>query len=117
MLEWKELHKSVVCLSLPTGRPSTPSPSINLCASEPSVSGLVHYHYNMEPEHNIRTLFASARAQRKQLEPLPDPTSALYQENLQSAIAALETCRKIADRISLFSRNETEEDISSGDLQ
>lgn len=71
----------------------------------------------MEPESNIRTLFTSARTQRRQLESSPNPTSTLYQENLQSAIAALEKCQKLADRISLFSQNEIEEDISSGDLQ
>lgn len=71
----------------------------------------------MEPESNIRTLFTAARTQRKELESSSDPTSALYHENLQSAITALEQCRKIADRISLFSPNETEDDISSGDLQ
>ncbi|KAL6719400.1 Type 2A phosphatase-associated protein 42 [Lecanora helva] len=71
----------------------------------------------MDPETNIRTLFTQAKNQRQQLESSPESTSALYQENLQSAIASLETCRKIADRISLFSPNETEEDIASGDLQ
>ena len=71
----------------------------------------------MEAGLNIRTLFKSGKAQRKQLESSPDTISALYQDNLQSAIAAFETCRTLADRISLFSQNETEEDISSGDLQ
>ncbi len=71
----------------------------------------------MEPDSNIRTLFTTAKTQRQELDSSPDPTSALYQENLQSAITALETCRKIADRISLFSPNETQEDIASGDLQ
>ena len=71
----------------------------------------------MEPESNLLTLFTSAKEQRQQLESAPDSTSALYQENLQSAITALETCRKITDRLSLFSPNETEEDIASGDLQ
>ena len=71
----------------------------------------------MEHQSNIRTLFAAAKAQRKHLEQTSDPTSTLYQENLQAAIANLEECRKIGDRISLFSPNETEEDIASGDLQ
>ena len=71
----------------------------------------------MDPDANIRTLFATARTQRQQLESSPESTSALYQENLQSAIASLETCRKLADRIALFSPNETEEDVASGDLQ
>lgn len=71
----------------------------------------------MESQSNIRTVFASARDQRKQLESFPSSNSAVYQENLQAAIASLEECRKIADRVSLFSQNETEDDITSGDLQ
>ena len=71
----------------------------------------------MEHQSSIRTLFSSARNQRKELEQFSDPTSTIYQENLQAAIATLEECRVIADRITLFSPNETEEDISSGDLQ
>lgn len=68
-------------------------------------------------EKDIRTLFTSAKTQRNELESFADPTSSIYQDNLQTAIASLEECRKIADRISLFSPNETEDDISSGDLQ
>ena len=71
----------------------------------------------MEHQSNIRVLFSSARNQRKELEQSSDPTSTIYQENLQAAIATLEECRVIADRITLFSPNETEEDIPSGDLQ
>lgn len=71
----------------------------------------------MEHQSSIRALFSSARNQRKELEQSSDPTSTIYQENLQAAIATLEECRAIADRITLFSPNETEEDISSGDLQ
>lgn len=66
---------------------------------------------------DIRTLFTSAKSQRKELESSADPTGYAYQENLQAAITSLEKCRKIADRISLFSPNETEDDIPSGDLQ
>ena len=71
----------------------------------------------MDSDIDIRTLFTSAKTQRTELEASADPTSSTYQENLQAAIASLEECRKIADHISLFSPNETEDDISSGDLQ
>ena len=66
---------------------------------------------------NVRTLFANSKAQRKELDTIPDLGSDLYHENLQAAIATLEECRKIADRISLFSDNETEDDIPTGDVQ
>ena len=71
----------------------------------------------MEEQKNIRTLFVNSKAQRKELDTIPDTSSALYHENLQAAIATLEECRKIAERISLFSDNETEDDIPTGDLQ
>ena len=71
----------------------------------------------MDTDINIRTLFTSAKNQRKELDSSPEPSSSLYQENLRAAITSLENCKKIADRISLFSPNESEDDISSGDLQ
>lgn len=72
---------------------------------------------SMDTDMNIRSLFTFAKHQRNELESASEPTSSVYQENLQAAITSLEECRKIADRISLFSPNETEDDISSGDLQ
>lgn len=71
----------------------------------------------MESQLNVRTLFATSQTQRKELDAIPDSGSALYQENLQAAIATLEECRRIADRISMFSGNESEDDIPTGDLQ
>lgn len=71
----------------------------------------------MEPETSIRSCFASAQAHRKSLENSPDTTTTQYQENLQAAIASLRECRNLADRISLFSPNETEDDIATLDLQ
>ncbi|MCJ1252248.1 hypothetical protein MMC24_000052 [Lignoscripta atroalba] len=65
---------------------------------------------------NIKTLFTTAKGLRKQLGSW-GTTSETYQENLQSAIATFEECRRLADQVSLFSPNETEDDISSGDLQ
>ena len=72
---------------------------------------------NMDTDLNIRSIFTSAKIQRNELESSSEPTSPAYQENLQAAIKSLEECRNIAGRISLFSPNETEDDISSGDLQ
>jgi immunoglobulin-binding protein 1 len=69
-----------------------------------------------EPESNIRTLFTRAKQLKKELNSLESNTQ-LYQENLQAAISALDECRKLADRVSLFSPNETIDDISSGDIQ
>ena len=72
---------------------------------------------SQSPETNLRGLFASAKAQRKDLESYHDTTSTLYQENLLAAIETFEECRELASRLSIFSTNESEDDISSGDIQ
>lgn len=71
----------------------------------------------MESQSSIRSLFHSSKAQRKALESIPEPNGAVYQEKLRSAISTLEECRGLVDRSSLFSTNESEDDISSSDLQ
>ena len=76
-----------------------------------------YYNTMTDPQPtNIKTLFTTAKGLRKQLGSW-GTTSETYQENLQSAIATFEECRRLADQVSLFSPNETEDDISSGDLQ
>lgn len=70
-----------------------------------------------ELQSNIRTLFASSKAQRKALESNLEPNSAVYHENVQAALETLEECRRLARSLSLFSPNENEEDIASSDLQ
>ena len=69
-----------------------------------------------ESQSNIRTLYAVAKALSKDLENW-ETTSQIYQDNLRAAISSFEECRRLADRVSLFSPNETQDDISSSDLQ
>jgi len=69
-----------------------------------------------EPQ-SLRTCYADAELKRKSLDSIFDTNSDNYQENLSSAIAKYEECVRIAAEVSLFSTNETLEDISSGDLQ
>ena len=69
-----------------------------------------------EPETNIRSLFSRAKALRVQLDSL-ESNSEDYQDSLRSAISALKQCRMLAEKLSLFSSNETEDDIPSSDLQ
>ena len=71
----------------------------------------------MNSQSSIQTLFKSYRAQRNALESTSDPNSASYQERLQAALSTLQECHEIIERSALFSTNETEDDISSGDLQ
>ena len=70
-----------------------------------------------DPPRNIRTLFNSGKQLLQQVEGSHDIASSAYQENLRTAITTFEECRKLADNISLFSQNESLEDIASGDLQ
>jgi immunoglobulin-binding protein 1 len=68
-------------------------------------------------EQSIKSLFSSAEHQRKGIEDSWDSNTATYQQNLAAAISTYEACLKLADRLSLFSPNETLEDLTSGDLQ
>ncbi|KAF2143651.1 uncharacterized protein K452DRAFT_267914 [Aplosporella prunicola CBS 121167] len=70
-----------------------------------------------EQPQSLRALFGDAESKRKELENSYDSNSATFQRNLMSAIATYEECLKVADRVSLFSPNETLEDVSSGDIQ
>lgn len=68
-------------------------------------------------EQSIKSLFSSAEHQRKDIESPWGTDTAIYQQNLAAAIATYDDCLKLADKLSLFSPNETLEDITSGDLQ
>lgn len=69
-----------------------------------------------DDQQSLRSLFVSAKDLQKQLEILQS-TSDVYQESLRNAVSKFEECRKLADAVHMFSPNEVEEDISSGDLQ
>ena len=71
----------------------------------------------MEHESNIRSLFSAAKTIRQQLESSPDSSAPRFQEDLRKAINLLDECRNLIDRYSLFSSNETLDDLSSGDIQ
>jgi hypothetical protein len=68
-------------------------------------------------ENSIKSLFASAESKRHGIETALDSSGSTFKENLAAAIASYEETRLVADRLSLFSPNETLEDIASGDLQ
>ena len=70
-----------------------------------------------EQPKTLRGLFTEAEAKRQEIESSWNSNSAAFQENLSAAIATYEECLKVADQVSLFSPNETLDDISSGDLQ
>jgi immunoglobulin-binding protein 1 len=67
--------------------------------------------------NSIKSLFVSAENKRHAIGTTLDNGSSTFKENLTAAIASYEECRQLVDRSSLFSPNETLEDITSGDLQ
>lgn len=67
-------------------------------------------------DQSIRSLFTSAERQRESIESSWETNTATYQENLAAAISTYQECLKLADRLTLFSPNETLEDLTSGDL-
>ncbi|KAL8726963.1 MAG: hypothetical protein Q9181_005871 [Wetmoreana brouardii] len=76
----------------------------------------------MDPQHteehpSLRKLFETANNQRHKLDSIPNPTSTLYQSTLRAATTAFQQCLDLTGRLSIFSPNETEDDISSSNLQ
>ncbi|KAJ8118734.1 hypothetical protein OPT61_g348 [Boeremia exigua] len=68
-------------------------------------------------DQSIRGLFSKAERIREDLSASYEPNSPTYQENLSNAIATYVQCLKKAEDYSLFSPNETLEDVSSSDIQ
>ncbi|KAF1362696.1 type 2A phosphatase-associated protein 42 [Lizonia empirigonia] len=68
-------------------------------------------------DQSIRGLFAKAERGRQELGSSYEPNSPTYQENLTNTIATYLQCLKKAEDFSLFSPNETLEDITSSDIQ
>jgi hypothetical protein len=69
------------------------------------------------PPTSLRSSYARAESLRSSLDSYPSTSTEAYQENLASAIASYEACLKIANQVSLFSPNESFEDITSSDLE
>lgn len=65
----------------------------------------------------LRTVFSEAESRRKQLDNFTSSTSSAFQQTLVAAIKDYDECLRIAAQVSLFSPNETLDDINTGDLQ
>jgi TAP42-like family len=91
-------------------------PKIHKTTSSHHICTVTALHIMAEPQ-NLRALFASAEEQRKELESAFETSSSAYQQSLGAAIATYEECRRFADDLSLFSPNETVDDIPSRELQ
>jgi immunoglobulin-binding protein 1 len=69
-----------------------------------------------EPK-SIRALFLTAERLRNDLSNAYDSNTPSFQEKLSNAIATYESCLTLSEQVSLFSPNETLDDVSSSDLQ
>ncbi|KAK3678101.1 Type 2A phosphatase-associated protein 42 [Recurvomyces mirabilis] len=69
-----------------------------------------------EEQRSLRSVYEDAEQKRSSLDGYSSSNSSAFQENLIVALQLFEECVSIADRISLFSPNETLEDIATADL-
>ncbi|KAI1956643.1 Type 2A phosphatase-associated protein 42 [Ophidiomyces ophidiicola] len=70
-----------------------------------------------EEPRSLQILFSSAKAQKKSLESAPSANDEAYKDQLDSTLELFETCHKLIAKLSLFSPNESLEDITTADLQ
>lgn len=70
-----------------------------------------------EQNRSLRSVYSEAEQKREGIENSYDSNSASFQDNLLLAIQLYEECLKIVQQISLFSPNESLEDINTSDLQ
>ncbi|KAI1108950.1 TAP42-like family protein [Nemania sp. NC0429] len=69
----------------------------------------------LEPK-TLKSAFQAAEGKRLAIEAAYDTTSSTYHEDVTAALGFYEECAQIIDRVSLFSRNESLEDLATSDL-
>ncbi|KAI0478491.1 TAP42-like family protein [Xylariaceae sp. FL0804] len=70
-----------------------------------------------QPEpRTLKSAFSAAEQKRSALEGVYETSSSSYQDNLEQALQCYEECAHIISHISLFSPNETLEDVATSDL-
>ncbi|WEW60951.1 Type 2A phosphatase-associated protein 42 [Emydomyces testavorans] len=70
-----------------------------------------------EEPKSLRALFASAKSQKNKLESTSNINDPAYKDQFNSAVQAFEACQKLISKLSIFSPNESLEDIATVDLQ
>ena len=71
----------------------------------------------MEEGQSLKSIFQDAEQKRRSLDDIPNRNSPEYQNTLRTAIRLYRDASKLADSLSIFSPNETIDDISTNDLQ
>lgn len=72
---------------------------------------------NMEESQSLRSLFTSAKDAKTALESRGDTNTESYRDALNAAIAKFHECQRQIGILSLFSSNESLDDVSTGDIQ
>ena len=70
-----------------------------------------------EGPKSLQALFSSAKSQKKALESSPSINDPSHEDQLNSAVRAFEACQKLISKLSIFSPNESLDDIATVDLQ
>jgi tetratricopeptide (TPR) repeat protein len=70
-----------------------------------------------DEQRSLRSVHTTAERNRSDLDARADSNSEAFQDKLSTTIKLYEECLEIAQRVSLFSPNESLEDINSTDLQ
>ncbi|KAJ5098435.1 hypothetical protein N7532_005436 [Penicillium argentinense] len=71
----------------------------------------------MEESQNLRSLFSAAKGDKKSLELRGDTNTETYRDLVNAAIAKFQECQRQVSIVSLFSSNESLDDVSTGDIQ
>lgn len=72
---------------------------------------------NSDSNSSLKASFDSAETLRKSLEETFDCNCDTYQDKVRAAIAAYKECKDVVEAVSLFSPNETLEDVSSSEIK
>ncbi|PWW79996.1 TAP42-like protein [Tuber magnatum] len=70
-----------------------------------------------ENQESLRSLYDSGERLRKEVEDSYDYNSPAYQQKLEAAIRTYQECRNLVGQMSLFSTNETLEDVVSSEIR
>lgn len=71
----------------------------------------------MEESQSLRSLFSSARNDKTSLESRAATNTEAYQDAVNATIAKFQECQRQISILSLFSSNESLDDVSTGDVQ
>ncbi|KAL9108459.1 MAG: hypothetical protein Q9227_006793 [Pyrenula ochraceoflavens] len=70
-----------------------------------------------DSDHSLRATFDNARQKQKALETGSDLSTSSSDETLRQAITELEECVSLISRLSIFSSNESLEDVTTADIR